>query len=235
MNYTLVKTIHLIIIYSSILALFSSIIVNSQPPNDYENNTSSPTTRSTPFTKKHRAYHRNTKRNLNEKQQKVESNDFNKPTRNVTAKVGETVILTCVISSSYGVNPGVIWMQGKLGNVLTLNINRITVDPRFDIIQQPLSHQTQSMHPDEGLDQINQETNQVIGKQQFQNEAVTYYNLRIENVQLYDENEYACETSITKRNEDQPNLHSLIQLHVTRKINFFFILFNLIFKMFNDH
>lgn len=127
-----------------------------------------------------------------------DQNELNKPIHaiNVTVKVGETVVLNCVINSSYGLNPGVIWMQGKLGNVLTLNTNRITVDPRFDIIQQS-----------QDLDLTKQND-------------VSFYNLQIENVQLYDENEYACQTSITKRNEDQPNLHSLIYLQVTRKLLF---------------
>jgi hypothetical protein len=58
--------------------------------------------------------------------------------KNVTVKVGESVLLSCVIDASYGLSPGVIWMQGKIGNVLTLNTNRITVDPRFEIVQQPL-------------------------------------------------------------------------------------------------
>ena len=47
---------------------------------------------------------------------------------------------------------------------------------------------------------------------QSSNDMKNYYHLKITNVQLYDENEYACETS--KRNE---YLHSLVYLHVSRK------------------
>ena len=138
---------------------------------------------------------------------------------NVTVKVGETAILTCVINSTQGSNPGVIWMQGKLGNVLTLNTNRITVDSRFDIIQQPLP-QLEVKNKIIGNSKRDGQSNII---QQLPME-VGYYHLRIANVQLYDENEYACETSITKRNEDEPNLHSLIYLHVTRKsFNFGFL------------
>jgi hypothetical protein len=57
---------------------------------------------------------------------------------NVTKKVGDTVILYCAVNSSLGANPGVIWMQGKQGNVLTLNTNRISADGRFEVIQTPV-------------------------------------------------------------------------------------------------
>lgn len=165
---------------------------------------------------------------------------------NVTAKVGETVMLACVINGLN--NPGVIWMQGNLGNVLTLNTNRITVDQRFEIVQQPLPTQTFQMShrekpmrmaaasssssslsaedgeiDDEHLisdDDEEGEGDETAGDGHphgNQNEINNYYHLKITNVQLYDENEYACTTSITKMNEDQPNLHSLVFLHVTRK------------------
>lgn len=168
---------------------------------------------------------------------------------NVTAKVGETVMLACVINSAgyNGLNPGVIWMQGNLGNVLTLNTNRITVDPRFEIVQQPLPSQSFQMSHRERPSSIirNEEDGDRSGSSSSSsngdgignngestdedssataggatvsnNDINNYYHLRITNVQLYDENEYACERSITKNNEDQPSLHSLVYLHVTRK------------------
>lgn len=169
---------------------------------------------------------------------------------NVTAKVGETVILACTINSSgyNGLNPGVIWMQGQLGNVLTLNTDRITVDHRFEIVQQPLSaqhfHMTHRERPsppsplsslshsapanhaskqdnEDAAEEASQDHTSQQQQQkpaQYNNEGGNnYYHLKITNVQLYDENEYACESSITKRNEDQPSLHSLVYLHVTRK------------------
>ena len=141
----------------------------------------------------------------------------------LTVKVGDTAILKCAINSTYGSNPGVIWMQGKLGSVLTLNTNRITVDTRFEIVQLPLDTQ-----PDTRLADI--EHNLIISSNnnnkrdgqmplllvQPQLPELSYYHLKIVNVQIFDENEYACETSITKNNDDQPSLHSLIRLHVTR-------------------
>lgn len=157
---------------------------------------------------------------------------------NVTAKVGETVMLACVINSAgyNGLNPGVIWMQGNLGNVLTLNTNRITVDQRFEIVQQHLPSQSFQMSHRERPSQapptlsepssLSQEDRRASSSQdadpsslsqQPSNDISNYYHLKITNVQLYDENEYACETSITRHNEDQPSLHSLIYLHVTRK------------------
>lgn len=162
---------------------------------------------------------------------------------NYTAKVGDTVILNCVINASYGINPGVIWMQGNLGNVLTLNTNRITVDSRFEIVQQPIQKQSseqteveQQQQPHQQLthrekvkthllkgsssNETDKPDEAVNGKQLFSGNEFSFYHLKINNVQLYDENEYACETSITKRNEDQPNLHSLIYLHVTRKFRY---------------
>lgn len=75
----------------------------------------------------------------------------------------------------------------KLGNVLTLNTNRITEDQRFDVYY----------------------TNQ--------NEQHNYQ-LTLTNAQTYDENEYICETSSTKDNNEFTTIHSLIYLHVTRKL-----------------
>ena len=130
---------------------------------------------------------------------------------NLTAKVGDTVVLNCGINASYGLNPGVIWMQGKLGNVLTLNLNRITTDGRFEITQ--TSQPMQAAPNRTGLNSKRQSVNQ---KEQ-QPFHFNYYHLRINNVQVYDENEYACETTLTRRSDDQPSLHSLIYLRVTRK------------------
>jgi hypothetical protein len=193
--------------------------------------------------KKHRISNRNTKRTM---KHTTKANDLAESSNdetnthieiiNVTAKVGETVILTCAVNSSFGSNPGVIWMQGKLGNVLTLNTNRITLDPRFDIIQHAILQQPKKssdtnsdivqspasppgLYDDymvNNLQNYELQSQVVVAKQPLQNE-ISYYNLRIENVQLYDENEYACETSITKRNDDTPNLNSLIFLSITRK------------------
>jgi hypothetical protein len=165
---------------------------------------------------------------------------------NITAKVGETVVLNCAINSSYGINPGVIWMQGKLGNVLTLNTNRITLDQRFDIIQHAIiqkeTEQTsllngnlasilgsrESVDQDGALIQSHEISNSHHHANQFivakqQSNEFSYYNLRIENVQLSDENEYACETTLTKRSDDQPNIHSLISLYITRNVFFLFL------------
>jgi len=135
----------------------------------------------------------------------------------ITVKVGETALLKCEINSTYstpGTNPGVIWMQGKLGSVLTLNTNRITVDTRFEIVQLALDAD------EDGL-KSKRDGQPLVAPQQdnqaFVEPQQSFYHLKISNVQLYDENEYACETSITKNNEDEPNLHSLIRLHVTRK------------------
>lgn len=127
----------------------------------------------------------------------------------MTAKVGESVILNCAINSSF--NPGAIWTQAKIGNVLTFNTNRITVDPRFEVIQH-------SIHKED--DVVVSDPNQIVAKQTLSNDVV-FYNLKIDNVQLYDENEYVCQNSITKSDEDEPVIHSLIYLYVTSK--FFFI------------
>jgi hypothetical protein len=132
---------------------------------------------------------------------------------NITAKVGETVILPCALNSSYGINPGVIWMQSKLGNVLTLNTNRITIDTRFDISQEQ-QNELNALNPNLVNPVLKRDNSQM------QNEF-TFYHLKITNVQVYDENEYACETSMTKHDEDQPTLHSFVYLHVTRKLLFF--------------
>ena len=126
-------------------------------------------------------------------------------------------------------------MQGKLGNVLTLNTNRITVDPRFEIIQQsaPIepSAGTLVVHKNANANVINSHKKQRHNKQQshhVQQQALSefmYYQLRISDLQTFDENEYACETTLTGRengeDEDQPNLHSLIYLHVTREFEIF--------------
>ncbi|CAF0733656.1 unnamed protein product [Brachionus calyciflorus] len=160
---------------------------------------------------KKRVHNRNT---LNRKtvKNKLEDNKLNDHDTkiqivNVTAKVGEAIVLNCAINST--LNPGAIWTQGKIGNVLTFNTNRITVDPRFDVIQHSVHKEDDPNDP-----------NLILPKQAFQND-VNYYNLQIENVQLYDENEYACQTSITKSNEDEPLIHSLIHLHVTQSPSFF--------------
>jgi hypothetical protein len=201
--------------------------------------------------KQHRISNRNTKRTMkhttkaNELYEELPIN-AGVEVINVTAKVGETVILTCAVNSSFGANPGVVWMQGKLGNVLTLNTNRITLDPRFDIIQHAIVQQPKKSSSSDAnlasspaspplglyddytvnsLESYEPPPSQVVvAKQPLQNE-ISYYNLRIENVQLYDENEYACETSLTKRNDDTPNLHSLMFLSITRKLYFFPICF----------
>lgn len=134
----------------------------------------------------------------------------------LTVKVGDTAMLKCEINTtnSGSTNPGVIWMQGRLGSVLTLNKNRITVDNRFQIVQTPfdLDNKLASFET-----QLKRQTQQTV--KQIINE-LDYYHLKITNVQLYDDNEYACETSITKNNEDEPFLHSLIRLHVTQSPNF---------------
>jgi len=138
----------------------------------------------------------------------------------LTVKVGETALLKCEINSTHstpGTNPGVIWMQGKLGSVLTLNTNRITVDTRFEIVQLPLDADedgVKSKRDGQPLVAPLQDNNNNQGLNVPQQ---SFYHLKIANVQLYDENEYACETSITKNSEDEPSLHSLIRLHVTRK------------------
>ena len=107
-----------------------------------------------------------------------------------------------------------IWMQGKLGNVLTLNLNRITTDARFEITQ--TSQPMESSLNRTGLNTKRQSVNQKEPLFHF-----NYYHLRINNVQVYDENEYACETTLTRRSDDQPSLHSLIYLRVTRNTTFF--------------
>lgn len=135
-------------------------------------------------------------------------------TFNVTAKVGDSVILNCAINSSYGINPGVIWIQGKQGNVLTLNRDRVTVDNRFEIIQTPLQQKNQI---------IEKETNhnKRDNKQPQQNKFdLNYYHLKINNVQAYDENEYSCETTVSHHNDNRPNLQSLVHLKVTQSPNF---------------
>ena len=203
--------------FSDLIDLNDNKIINN---NDYSTAIIFSTTskKNTALNKKHRKNHRISHRNSNHKKTKLLNKETivnsevnsNQNYRNVTVKVGESVVLNCAIDSSYGLNPGVIWMQGKLGNVLTLNTNRITVDPRFEIIQQPL----QDMDP--SLITIKRDSSNLNEKQN----EMSFYHLKISNVQIYDENEYACETSLTKKNDDQPNLQSLVYLHVTRK--FFF-------------
>lgn len=151
---------------------------------------------------------------------------------NITVKVGETVLLGCAINATFGQNPGVIWMQGKVGNVLTLNANRITIDARFEIIQNtqgkdyaseinqvmPSSFLFNPSH--EAVQQqlkIVQQSSPLEMDSQLKQTDLSFYHLRINNVQLYDENEYVCQTSLTKQNEDQPSVHSIINLQVTRK------------------
>jgi hypothetical protein len=205
------------LINSSEINNFSELI-NLNQNNDLTVETTtlfySATSRSSVSNKKHRKNHRISHRNSNHKKSKllnketaIINSEINNNYRNVTVKVGESVVLNCAIDSSYGLNPGVIWMQGKLGNVLTLNTNRITVDPRFEIIQQPL----QDMDP--SLITIKRDSSNLNEKQN----EMSYYHLKISNVQIYDENEYACETSLTRKNDDQPNLQSLVYLHVTRE------------------
>lgn len=157
---------------------------------------------------------------------------FNLPEHvNVTVKVGDSIILNCAINSSYGASPGVIWMQGKLGNVLTLDTNRITLDTRFEIIQLPL-HQTNQneLLLNNGSNSNKRSSNHLYHQhhyyeqrhhnyRQVQQTDFNYYHLKINNVQIDDENEYACETS--KQSDDQPNVHALFNVHITRE---FFIL-----------
>lgn len=142
---------------------------------------------------------------------------------NVTVKVGDTIILNCAINSSYGVTPGVIWMQGKLGNVLTLDTSRITADNRFEILRQPLhmpnineiALNNGSNSNKRGVyssHRLHHHTYRQTNQAEF-----NYYHLKISNVQIDDENEYACETSMSKQSEEQSNLHALFNLHVTRK------------------
>jgi hypothetical protein len=96
-------------------------------------------------------------------------------------------------------------MQGKLGNVLTLNTNRISADSRFEIIQSPLEQKDTSI--------MNKRQNPQPPQQKFH---LNYYHLKISGVQAYDENEYTCETTITQSDEQQ-NLQNLVHLKVTRK------------------
>lgn len=175
--------------------------------------------------------------NSNENDQVDESMDTKAklnltPHVNLTVKVGESVVLNCAINSSYGITPGVIWMQGKVGNVLTLDTGRITADSRFEIIQQPLQMITSSSEPD-----LNNGSKHHVGHhhansrrlrhhtyRQVTQTDFNYFHLRINNVQIDDENEYACETSTT---DDQSSVHALFNLQVTRKRFFFSFIIHL--------
>ena len=147
---------------------------------------------------------------------------FNLPEHvNVTVKVGDSIILNCAINSSYGINPGVIWMQGKLGNVLTLDTSRITADTRFEIIQLPLH---QSISNDLVINGTIKRSSNHHHHRHHNYRQVTptdfnYYHLKINNVQIDDENEYACETSSNKH-EEQSNVHALFNLHITQSPSF---------------
>lgn len=148
---------------------------------------------------------------------------------NLTVKVGESVVLNCAINSSYGHTPGVIWMQGKVGNVLTLDTGRITADGRFEIIQQPLQMITSSSEPDlnngskRGLSHgghyrgNSRRLRHQHAYRQVTQTDFNYFHLRINNVQIDDENEYACETSMI---DEQSNVHALFNLQVTQSPSF---------------
>ena len=152
---------------------------------------------------------------------------------NITAKVGESVILYCAINSSYDLNPGVIWMQGNLGHVLTLNKNRITVDSRFEIVQDLTNievpagsviiknaHANYHAHPHGPNKMLRHNQPQTQPQQQLPN-GLTFYHLKINNLQTFDENEYACETTFENRDDEEtPNLKSVINLQVTQSPSF---------------
>lgn len=177
----------------------------------------------------------NTVMNSNENDQLDESLDskvkFNLPPHvNLTVKVGESVVLNCAINSSYGITPGVIWMQGKVGNVLTLDTGRITADSRFEIIQQPLQMITSSSEPDlnngskrqsgashGGHHHSNSRRLRHHSYRQVTQTDFNYFHLRINNVQIDDENEYACETSTV---DEQSSVHALFNLQVTQSPSF---------------
>jgi len=164
--------------------------------------------------RKYKRRHKNidSQLNSNEMTSQVNMKTKDQPIHiNITAKVGESIILPCALNSSYGINPGVIWMQSKLGNVLTLNTNRITIDTRFEISQEQ-QNELSALNPNLANPVLKRDNSQI------QNEF-SFYHLKISNVQLYDENEYACETSMTKHDEDQPTLHSFVHLYVTRKLS----------------
>ena len=147
---------------------------------------------------------------------------------NITAKVGESVILYCAINSSYDLNPGVIWTQGNLGHVLTLNKNRITVDSRFEIVQDlanievpagsvVLKNVHVNHHHQHGQNKMLRHNQ----PQTQQPSGLTYYHLKINNLQTFDENEYACETTFENRDDEEtPNLKSVIHLQVTQSPSF---------------
>ena len=109
-----------------------------------------------------------------------------------------------------------IWMQGKLGNVLTLNTDRITADSRFEISQQPQN----LLEAETNAGSLMKRQSQIVQSQQSTQNELSFYHLKINNVQIYDENEYACQTSSTKSPDDPPYLHSLIYLHVIRMSHF---------------
>lgn len=80
-----------------------------------------------------------------------------------------------------------------MGNVLTLNSNRITADSRFNV------HNTQT---------------RLLYRN---NEATKNFDLTIDNVKISDENEYYCETSGYDENS---MIHTLVYLKVIRKSSF---------------
>lgn len=88
-------------------------------------------------------------------------------------------------------------------------MNRITADSRFEITQAPLQQKpTGRNNPNK-----RQNSQSPLESNQFH---MNYYHLKINNLQSYDENEYSCETTIARQNNDQQNLQSLINLKVTR-------------------
>lgn len=102
-------------------------------------------------------------------------------------------------------------MQGKQGNVLTLNTNRISADGRFEVIQTPVQQFSQIANNQAEMGQSNRRRN----SQQVPKYDLSFYHLKINNVQVYDENEYSCETTISMNN-GRPNLQSIVHLKVTQ-------------------
>ena len=85
------------------------------------------------------------------------------------------------------------------------------MDNRFEIIQTPLQQTNKIIEPEVNF---NKRHNKQPQQQKFD---LNYYHLKINNVQTYDENEYACETTVSHRNDNRPNLQSLVYLKITRK------------------
>lgn len=96
-----------------------------------------------------------------------------------------------------------------MGNVLTLNANRISADGRFEVIQAPLQQKNALIQPG---DNFRKRHNQ----KRFE---MNHYHLKINSVQANDENEYACELTQGPV-DDHSNLKSLVYLRVTRKAFF---------------